>query len=452
MLLAFFLNGLGQSAFSTYSRFGIGIPTQPGSMTHFGMGGVSTPITDASLINLSNPGTYSFCGITTLQVNAVGGSIKASTNNSAMSYNSGQANEFAMLFKKPGSRWAFAAGLSPYSTVNYSLSNSQPLNDSITARYLYTGEGGLNKMTIGTSRVFTIYKTQLRADSLNKKDTTVRVPVHQFSVGVNANRIFGSLNRINHVEFDNATYYNTKSTTKLQSKGWTVDVGLLYRTRLSKKEENSRIIGESNLYVGIDYKLQSDINTVLSESVSKFIYNSGVAVSAGEIHRAEDVNGKMTLPQYLAVGIAYRKSSKKWGRYTLAADFKTQDWGNYKISFDSPFAQAGYLDRASTFSVGFEFEPTIARNSDFLHRMTYRAGLRNTDTHLKINSTAIKQQGVSVGLSIPVVRSLSRFHMGAEYMTNGTLDNNLVMEKGFNFMVGFTLTPSERWFFQRKYD
>jgi len=91
--------------------------------------------------------------------------------------------------------------------------------------------------------------------------------------------------------------------------------------------------------------------------------------------------------------------------------------------------------------------------------MSYRAGLRQTDTHLHINGTNIMQQAVSVGLSIPVVRSLSRFHIGAEYMTGGTQDNNLILEKGFNFIVGFTLTPAERWFFQperwffqRKYD
>src|SRR6218665_2860595 len=93
MLLLCAASGFAQSTFSTYSRFGIGIPSQPGSMTHFGMGGLSTPMTDGTLINLSNPASYSFCGITTLQVSAIGSSINASTSDASSSYGSGQVNE-----------------------------------------------------------------------------------------------------------------------------------------------------------------------------------------------------------------------------------------------------------------------------------------------------------------------------------------------------------------------
>jgi len=441
-----------QSTFSTYSRFGIGIPTSPGSVTHFGMGGTSIAIVDGSLINFSNPASYSFCGVTTLQVNAVGSSITASTSDASMKYTTGQVNEFGLLFKKPGSRWAIAAGLTPYSTINYSLSNSAVLNDTTNANYIYNGSGGLNKFNIGTSRVFTIYKTEFRLDSLNKKDTAVKVPVHQISVGVNGNAIFGTLVRTNNAEFDDATVYNTREIAKLNNKGVGLDIGVLYKVRIAKKEEDHKVIGESHLYFGADFSTGYKMRSIFTEINSKYIYSAGAPVDAGDSYVSEEVKGRMTIPARIALGAAYRKSAKKWGRYTVAIDFKTQDWSNYKISFDSPFSQAGYLDNSSTLSAGFEFEPSIARKSDFIHRMSYRAGLRQTDTHLHINGTNIMQQAVSVGLSIPVVRSLSRFHIGAEYMTGGTQDNNLILEKGFNFIVGFTLTPAERWFFQRKYD
>lgn len=441
-----------QSTFSTYSRFGIGIPSSPGSVTHFGMGGTSTAIVDGSLINFSNPATYSFCGVTILQVNATANSMTASTADASVKYTNGQVNEFGLLFKKPGGRWAIAAGLTPYSSINYSLNNSAVLNDTVNANYIYNGTGGLNKFNIGTSRVFTIYKTQIRLDSLNKKDTAVKVPVHQISIGANVNALFGTLQRINYAEFDDATYFNTRETSKLNNKGVGLDLGVIYKVRVAKKEEDNKVTGESHLYFGADFNTGYRLRSIYTEENTKYIYSAGAPIDAGDTYVSDETKGKMTIPSRLSLGVAFRKSAKKWGRYTVAADYKTQNWSNYKISFDSPFSQAGYLDNSSTLSAGFEFEPSIARKSDFIHRMSYRAGVRQTDTHLHINGTNIMQRAVSVGLSIPVVRSLSRFHIGAEYMTGGKQDNNLILEKGFNFMVGFTLTPAERWFFQRKYD
>lgn len=443
---------VAQSTFSTYSRYGIGLPSQPGSMTHFGMGGVTTPITDGTLINFANPASYSFNGITTLQVNGIGSMLSATTKESSMQYRAGQVNEFGLLFKKPGSRWAYAAGLSPYSSIGYNLSTREAVNDSTFARKIYSGEGGLNKMTLGTSRNFTIYQSQIRLDSLNKKDTTIKIPMHQLSVGVNVNYLFGNLVRTNNVEFDNATIYNTRETAKLQNRGFVFEFGALYKVRIAKREENSRIVGESHLYFGLNYSMQSRIRSVLAEKNTRYVVSNGAQVDVSDTFVSDETKGKMTIPQRFAFGVAYRKSAKKWGRYTVAADYKIQDWSRYTVSFESPFEQQGSLDKASTLSLGFEYEPSVARTNDFLHRVSYRVGVRQTDTHLYIQNTPIKQQAASVGISIPVIRSLSRFHAGVEYMTGGTLDNNLIFEKGFNFMVGLTLTPAERWFYQRKYD
>jgi hypothetical protein len=453
-VLFYGIAGQAQNAPSTYSRFGIGKLYPTGSMTHFGMGGLSTPIIDGSLINLSNPATYSSCGITTLQINALGSALQTSTETESMKYNSGQIHEMAMLFKKPGSKWAFAAGLTPYSTMSYKLNHSGTTNDSLKTNYIYNGTGGLNKLTIGTSRQFTFYKTVIRQDSLNRKDTTVRVPLHQLSVGLNANFIFGSLVSENQVEFSSASYYNTKEISKLMNKGWMLEGGLLYRTRLDRKEENGKVIGESHLFVGLDYQVNAGkLKSTYKEENSRYIYSNGVALAAGTTYSPDEIQGKMTLPEYMAIGAAFRKSHKKWGRYTVGVDFKMQDWSQFSLDIPGTnFLFGDYMATAQTVALGAEYEPSLATNYDLLHRMSYRAGIRNTQTHLKVNGTQIAQQAVSVGISIPVVRSMSRFHIGAEYMTSGTHDNELIMEKGFNFMVGFTLTPSERWFFQRKYD
>ncbi len=443
----------GQSTYSTYSRFGIGLPSPAGTVTHFGMGGVSTPMVDGSLINLNNPASYSYCGITTMQLIGSGNSIKASTDNNTMNYRDGQISEFGLLFKKPGSKWAFAAGLTPYSTIQYDLKSTHALNDTVNARYLYSGHGGINKATLGASRSFTIYKTLVKTDSLHRKDTTIKVPIHQISIGLNTHMFFGALTRENRVEYDRATFYNTKEIAKLSTRGAGLEAGLLYRVRLNKKEVNDRIIGESHLYVGVDYMAGFiPLSATYSEQGSRYVYTSSVEVDAGTTYTIPEITGKMNLPQRIALGVAYRQSNKKWGRYTLAADYKTQNWQDYTLSFNSPFTQPGQMQAMYTLSVGAEYEPSLATNDNLFHRLSYRMGVRQGQTHLNIHNTSITQKAISAGISIPVVRSLSRFHISAEYMTNGTTENQLILEKGFNFMVGFTLTPSERWFYQRKYD
>jgi len=306
------ISAFGQSPFSAYSRFGIGTPARPGSMTHFGMGGVSTPITDGTLINFSNPASYSFCSLTTLQVNATGSSITATSTDASTSYNYGQVNELGMLFKKPGSRWAFAAGLSPYSLINYNFRESENLNDSAKVNKIYNGSGGLNKATIGTSRFFTFYKTIIRKDRLNQKDTTIKVPVHQISVGANVNVLFGTLQRENLAEFQSSTTYNTKQISKLNNKGILFDIGLLYRARLAKKEESGRIIGESHLYVGLDYNMQTKLRSVFNENYTRYVYSNGVAVNGGETYTSEEVIGKMTIPQRISLGVAFNVYPWAW--------------------------------------------------------------------------------------------------------------------------------------------
>jgi hypothetical protein len=66
----------------------------------------------------------------------------------------------------------------------------------------------------------------------------------------------------------------------------------------------------------------------------------------------------------------------------------------------------------------------------------------------------IVQQATTAGITIPITRSQSRIHLGAEWGTRGTREANLVEEKYIGFMVGFSLSPSsfDRWFRQVKYD
>jgi len=95
----------------------------------------------------------------------------------------------------------------------------------------------------------------------------------------------------------------------------------------------------------------------------------------------------------------------------------------------------------------------LDKANGFFNRVTYRAGIRQTDVYLRLNEEAIRQVGISAGLSIPLIasRSASRFHLGVEY---ATIDGGAsgIDQRNTTLQIGFTLHPFERWFFQRKYD
>lgn len=86
--------------------------------------------------------------------------------------------------------------------------------------------------------------------------------------------------------------------------------------------------------------------------------------------------------------------------------------------------------------------------------MYYRVGYRNLRSELAINGIQISQTAYTAGLTIPIIRSQSRLHLGIESGTRGTTEAGLVEEKQIGFMIGFSLTPSvfDRWFRQIKYD
>ena len=103
---------------SAYSRYGLGLLESPGTFTHFGMGGLNTAVSDPFVINFSNPASYSFLDLTTLQVSGKGGFSKLSTTNESASSSGGQINELGLGFKKPSSKWGIVIGVPPFAKID----------------------------------------------------------------------------------------------------------------------------------------------------------------------------------------------------------------------------------------------------------------------------------------------------------------------------------------------
>jgi len=431
---------------SIYSRFGLGLIDNSGNVTHFGMGGITAPVSDPVALNMANPASYSFLEVTNLQTTIKGAYTQASNSTSSTNYLNGQVHELSMGFKKPNTKWGLAFGISPYSSVDYRFTSKDTLSDTLTANYNYVGRGGINKATLGFSRVFRIGRNE-SSDSIIKR-------VHQLSIGVNGNYLFGNISRENIVVFNQLEHYSTIENQNLWVKGITWDMGLQYKVNLSTKRDiQNRIVGGSVLQIGATYSVGSNISAEYGELLYSLRFNSNIAYR--DTTRFLDAErGTLSLPQKIQAGFAYKVYHKKWGTFIFCGEYKTQDWNKFKLDMSENARLYAGLSNASAVATGIEYKPNADVRNTIFNRMYYRIGYRNSQSELAINGIRISHIAYTAGLTIPIIRSQSRLHLGIESGTRGTTEAGLVEEKQIGFMIGFSLTPSlfDRWFRQIKYD
>ncbi len=435
--------GMAQvSVNSPFSRFGFGLLNEQGSVRHFAMGGASTPLADASVINFQNPATYPFLTETVMQVSGRGGSTVIGSGDESTRYLGGNLNEIAIGFKKLGSKWAFVAGLTPFSTTGYQFEQQQEVFDSLSARYNYSGQGGINRFILGTGRSFEIGR-----DSGD-------VAAQRLSLGFNINYLFGSVDHTRRVIYSTNALNHTRASSSIKLADFFFDAGVHYVLPLKVKTENQKIVSGHFLHAGIDYALGTRINTRYSELGESFYYVTSVEAVLDTSYQLTEVRGGFDMPSRLSAGLSHYFQNRRGGGVTSTIDFRTQDWSQVSGTTEISAITPNSLKKHQTIAIGVEYLPEgLDKANGFFNRVTYRAGVRQTDLYLQLNDEAIRQFGVSAGLSIPLIasRSASRFHIGAEYATiNGGASG--IDQRNTTVQIGFTLHPFERWFFQRKYD
>ena len=106
---------------------------------------------------------------------------------------------------------------------------------------------------------------------------------------------------------------------------------------------------------------------------------------------------------------------------------------------------------ASTFALGGFYIPDYTAFNKYLKRITYRAGVRFSNTGMVINDTSVDDFGITFGVGLPLGAnggSFSNLNLGFEYGTRGTTDFMLIEENYFKINVGLSL--NDRWFQKRK--
>ena len=390
---------------SPYSRFGLGDLQGNTFPLSNALGGGVTALSSSNSVNPSNPASY-----TSFRANSflfsTGGlhkttQIQNSTdkqvaNNSAFSH-------LTIAFPL-SSKLGASIGMLPFSNIGYTLNARDTL---VNANMIYTGDGGLSKIYFGGA-----YE-----------------PFNGFSFGMNASYLFGGLNRRKKLDFDDDSFFDSRSNSSIILKGYYYEFGLMYKKELANEKE---------LSFGLTANNNSSLRTKRTNIVETI---SGV----NEIVKDTAVNlvewGEVTLPKYISAGLMYR-NGEKW---LLIADYSMQNWADYTL-----LGESDDLSNSMRLSGGLQYTPEFNSVTKYYKRMQYRLGASYSNTPLTLNDTQLKEVSVSFGFGIPVKKSRTKYDVSLTLGQRGTTDNSLIKEQFVKF--GLSVSYDGIWFVKRKYD
>ena len=416
VLLVLFAQGVVAQANvdSPYSMFGIGqLRDKTMNSRLKGMGGVSNAMFGKSLVNTENPASYAMIDTLAFLFDA-GMYFKTSDfSTSNLSETSSNANfDYVAMAFGATKWWRISLGVQPFSNVGYNLVVNNHKDDVGNYATTFKGSGGLNQAFIGN------------AFRLGRN----------FSVGVNATYVFGDYETQTTLSFPDSVFMiETRRGIDMLVKSFMFDYGVLYNTKLSNG---------LNLGLGLTYNQKMKLKgkqTTYIRSI-KQSSDSDVEYPIDTIFYSAKDKSRITMPHEFGFGVTLQKDN----HWTLGADFNWSQW--------SKFAREGVndsLQNSWSVALGGELIPTSSSVSNYFTRMSYRFGAFYEQTFLNIRGKSINKIGLTVGVSLPLPRSLSKVNVAVEVGQCGTKSSNLIQERYIKATVGVSVF--ERWFLKRKY-
>ena len=443
---------------SPYARYGLGNLNTGVNVRSAGVGGLSIAMREDSipyLVNFANPASYTSVGFTAFDIGIYGNIATISTSTESQQVNKANLSYFAFGFpilkvrvknkadslieidEETGFRkirkrilWGGSFGLREFSSVNYSATQSI-LDETGTFggdsafnySYLFEGDGGVNQAFIGIGLE----------------------PIKNFSIGANVSYLFGRLNRIQRLEFDETNYFNVKKERYTDVGGFYVDYGLQYAQPIKnhvllfgatfahpmKVRANSTLLAQT-------YKLSAFGEDIFRDTVAYDVVKGG----------------HITMPWKYGFGVTW-KGGENW---LVGVEHAQSLWSTYK---NVNGKNDSLVDAWST-RVGLEYKPMVPPTSRgiwaYFGKMHYRLGGHYGMTQFQINGTQLPNYGITLGFGFPLRRTRagsgkyvqSMINFAVEWGQRGTTDSSLLLEDYWNFKLGFTL--NDRWFIKRKYD
>lgn len=423
---------------SSYSRFGLGLPSDQSQGMNRSMGGVSQGLSSGHSVNRLNPASYAT--IDTLSfICDIGMSLQRTImklGNSRQSANNTNIEYVSAAFRL-GHNLGMSLGFQPYTAVGYSFAQEQSVGkdlytgQNITNTFALDGSGGLHEAYAGVGWR----------------------PWKFIAIGVNAGILWGSIDHQVIQTFaengtaNSSTYSSLRSYYSSTLRTWRGDIGLQAEIPLSGNDRLT--LGAT---VGIGHKIGGE-STLLR-----------TVLSGDTIRRT--TKRAFELPMTYSAGAAWNHA----GSIIVAADATLEQWGKCTTptfnSLDGSYtARTGDYSNRLRINAGVQYTPSPLSHS-YLKRVCYRAGAYYSTAFQKITLTngqtvdGPAQFGFTAGLGLPISNGITRktvlniytpsyVNIGLEWARRKPSSTQLIAENVMRINIGITF--NELWFQKWKF-
>jgi hypothetical protein len=378
------------------------------------MGGVSAGVRDNRNIEMANPAGASARDSLTFVIDFGGElyNIYAASDATRSSFNSANFHHLAVAFPIWGTRCGINFGFQPYTRVGYDIEEHELRPEIISragdVRYQYRGEDGLSQIFLNVG-----YNI-----------------LPQWAIGVGAKYIFGEINRYyNTLFYSNSYFFGSYANNLLQVNDLGYSIGTQYTHRLS---------GDRRLTLGLT--VAPPVALKATESTYSVTHSLITTVEGyADTAYSNTSDRDLDVPLNVSGGISFSKPDK----WLIGADFSWADWSRSNIG------SAADMGLGYDIKLGGYYIPNRYDVRYYSRRITYRAGLRYSQTPVQFNGSAIYDRAASVGLGFPL-KNMGDVNLSVSFGTRGTTAGGGVRENYLYCTASITLF--EYWFMKYKYD
>jgi hypothetical protein len=388
---------------SVYSRFGLGDYYFSFSARRLALGELGIATTDIDYLNYLNPASWNKMRLSRFETGIITHGKGISSNNASVFHV--QTIFSGMMFGFPIDRelgLSFAAGIVPYSNVNYDVvyDASDPIAGSYQAQN--KGSGGLSKAFFGLS---------------------IRLP-HEFALGASFDYYAGKIEHISSVAFGPESELLSASFSRHYSyNGLGFTVGII-------SPNFSGLFGSESIKdfrLGVVYSTKSSMNTDTSNISSTLL--GDIETSTGSMNT--------NLPYRLGAGLSLIMSNG----LNFTADYLFQQSSKFNVAGKTLNVMRDF----TKYSLGVEYRNPEPRFQSFWEQVMLRIGFSFEQTQYVFNGKGIDQFSLYTGFSLPLDFD-NTLDVGFQYGKRGTKENNLLSENFYKFSI--TLSIGELWFIQ----
>ena len=408
-------------AYSPYSIYGIGEISKQGTAYNKSMGGVGIASRNRRYINYLNP-----AAVTARDSLSFMADFGLSNKNTAFAQNDVKSAkntfnvyDFVMSFPIYRSS-AFMVGITPFSDVGYDFSSVE------TDPNIIGNTGNVTYDSYGTGSVYQIFAS---AGATFWK---------RFSVGAELLFLFGNIDKVTNMNFEDASYRSLNSGHDLTVRGVTGKFGLQYE---------QKVASNVSVTLGATYRLRTNMRgystdykyAVQSSVTDTLRYNVGVLKDEG-----------LKFGDELGVGISV-KGGEKW---SAEFDYLRSDWSKSKMETAAGFASVGASSFTSSvsqsFRAGFEIVPNRNDIRYYLRRCAYRAGVYYDQSYYRLDGRDVNTVGVTLGVTLPVFKWYNGISLGVDIGQRGNRNDGMIRERYAMFVIGFNI--HDIWFHKMQYN